>query len=580
MDTDSLLGHAMALLRSGRPAQASLAAAAAVDPGRADGATLLGINAAQTGRPGEAARWLRRAARLAPLRPGAMQDLAVALLRAAKADEARRVLRSAATVEPGSPAVWGMLADLRTGTDSTAELERSVRLAPGDRARHLRLADLLELNCRFEAAVEQCRIAQDIAATPDIAVRLILLLNLAEAPPEATLDAARAWATRFADPLAAPRRVRDPDPERLLRVGYLCPLVSTQAPIYMPVIRAHDRRVVEVILYIDAADARAVQGAPPYWDLGVPHREVGGLDHAALADRIREDGIDILVDGLGFPTAGSRLLTLARRPAPIQVHFPVMTTTGMSALDGLLADPVLVPPGEEPLFHEAIRRLPCGYHFAPPADTLPEVRPPPLRRNGHVTFGSFNQIVKIRPRLLDAWGEILRRVPDARLVIKAFDLQPHDAAAITDRLTAQGVARGRIDVLPPTASHRDHLALFGEIDIHLDTTPYNGVTTTAEALWMGVPVVALAGRRILERYSATMLHQVGLERLAPPDLDGYVAAACRLAGAPDELEGLRASLRDRMARSRLGDSARFTRDLEAAYRGLWRELCRRPPDAV
>lgn len=578
MDAGSLLRYALTLLRAGRSARAPLTAAAAAAPEHADGAALLGMAAAQAGCPDEALRWLRRSARLAPERPGALHDLAVALLRMRRIDEALFTLRTAAMTEPDSPAVWNMLADLRSGGGSTAELERSLRLTPGDRARHLRLADLLELHCRFEAAAEQCRNAQAIAATPEIAIRLLLLLNLAEASPEETLEAAQGWAVRFADPLTAfasrPHRRRNP--ERQLRIGYLCPPVSTLLPSLAPIIRSHDPSTTDIVVYADGIDASAVLGTEPCETASVICHDIGDLGHAELAEHIRKDGIDILVDGLGFPTARSRLLTLAHCPAPIQLHFPAMTTTGMAALDGVVADSILVPPGEERFFREPILRLPCGFHYLLPAGALPEVRPPPSQQHGHVTFGSFNQVVKIRPRLLDAWAEILRRVPDARLVIKALDLQPHDTAAIADRLASQGVAHGRVDILGPTPSQREHLALYGEIDIHLDTAPYNGVTTTAEALWMGVPVVALKGQRILERYSAAMLHQVGLEQLAVSDLAGYIATACRLAGDPEGLATLRTSLRGCMARSRLGDSALFTRDLEAAYRGLWRNLCRNP----
>jgi predicted O-linked N-acetylglucosamine transferase (SPINDLY family) len=298
-----------------------------------------------------------------------------------------------------------------------------------------------------------------------------------------------------------------------------------------------------------------------------------------LAAQIREDGIDILVDLAGH-TSGHRLGAFARKPAPLQVSWlGYPDTTGLSAIDYRLTDSIVDPPGAADGFSsERLVRLPDGFHCYTPSDAAPDVAPLPAEKNGFVTFGSFNNLSKVNRGVLDAWADVLGRISGSRLVLKSRWLHmPEVCERIRKLLEQRGVARDRIELVAKLPTSAEHLALYGDIDIALDTFPYNGATTTCEALWMGVPVVTLAGDRHAARLGASMLSRVGLEGLVADRPQDYVEAATRLATDLPALARLRADLRGRVAASPLCDGPGFTRQLEAAFRTMWREWCARGP---
>jgi predicted O-linked N-acetylglucosamine transferase (SPINDLY family) len=246
--------------------------------------------------------------------------------------------------------------------------------------------------------------------------------------------------------------------------------------------------------------------------------------------------------------------------------------TGLDAIQYLLADPVMVPPARRADYTEEIVDLPSALCYAPPVDT-PAVAPLPARARGFVTFGAFNRLPKISPLTLETWARVLLAVPSSRLLIKCSgaDISP-ERDHLLAALAVHGISADRVTLRGAT-SQPEHLAAHGEIDVMLDTFPQSGGITTLDALLMGVPVVALMGERMVERSSGAFMMMVGLGDLAAPTHDAYVDIAARLAGDLDRLERERATLRERLLASPLGDAALYTRSVEAAYRTLWRRWC-------
>jgi protein O-GlcNAc transferase len=301
------------------------------------------------------------------------------------------------------------------------------------------------------------------------------------------------------------------------------------------------------------------------------------MSDEALAERIRHDGIDILVDLVGH-TAMNRLLVFARRPAPIQVTWlGYPNTTGLTAIDYRLVDAVTDPEGEaDALASETLVRLPGGFLCYGGHGGAPAPGPAPCLATGTVTFGSFNSPPKLSAATLDAWAQVLARLPESRLLLKGKPFADAATRALyLGRLAERGVAPERVELaawLPDQA----HLALYDRIDIALDPFPYNGTTTTCQALWMGVPVVALRGDRHASRVGASLLTQIGLTDLIADSVEAYVETAIALAGDPARLADLRHSLRPRMAASPLCDATGFARKIEQAYRTMWQRWCEAP----
>lgn len=429
---------------------------------------------------------------------------------------------------------------------------------------------------RLEEALAAYRRSLDLAADPAVHSALCHALCLMPAVTREDLDREhRAWNGRYAEmpPFIHANR---PDPARRLRIGYVSADFRDHAVARFvePVLASHDRAGFEVFGYatgplIDAVTMR-LMGLADHW------RDVHGLPCEAVAQRIRDDGIDILVD-LGGHGRLNNLPVFAKKPAPVQVTWlGYPESTGLPAMDGKITDAVVCPEGER-FATEAPLRLPRGFHcYRPPADA-PAVTPPPRSTNGFVTFGAFHPAAKVGPPVVAAWAAILRRVPGSRLRLKTAAFAD---AVVRDRYRAMfavaGIAGNRLDLLSRTETTAAHLAAhlmeYGAVDIALDAFPCNGTTTTCEALWMGVPVITLAGDRPAGRMSASLLHQIGLDEFVAKDIGDYIDLACTVAHDHD-LEGLRAGLRPRIATSTLGDATAFTHDLEEALRGAWRSWC-------
>jgi predicted O-linked N-acetylglucosamine transferase (SPINDLY family) len=337
----------------------------------------------------------------------------------------------------------------------------------------------------------------------------------------------------------------------------------------MPFLEHHDREQIELFAYGEVSE-------PDEWTerarKQVDHwRSLANVPDAQAAELIRGDEIDILVDLAGH-TNGNRLMVFARKPAPVQAtYLGYPGTTGLSAMDYRITDALADPPGMTEEHHsERLIRLPnCAWCYGPDTEASPG--PSPAAQRGHVTFGSFNNLAKVTDRMLDAWARILQAVPDSRLLLKSAGFLSMDARMRVREtmLSKSGISEERLDIRGPEDSHQSHLLLYREMDIALDTFPYHGTTTTCEALWMGVPVISLAGQTHVSRVGVSLLNNVGLPELVAASEDEYVRIAAQLAGDAERLSSYRANLRDRMRQSRLLDAQSFSCGIEAAFRQMW-----------
>ncbi|MBN9663699.1 MAG: tetratricopeptide repeat protein [Acidobacteria bacterium] len=375
----------------------------------------------------------------------------------------------------------------------------------------------------------------------------------------------------------APPAANTADPGKRLRVGYLSGEFVSNAAYWflLPWLRCHDSGQVETVYYMTRPQCdRATE---QYRAIADHWREVSSLTDEALADRIREDGIDILVDLSGH-FGSNRLSVFSRRPAPVQMSYPNYPgTTGLAAIDYIFTDIWTTPPGCEPEYAEKPYRLPSGclVYGAPGGEC--ETSPLPVETNGYVTFGLFQRPGKLHPGVWDVIAATIRQVPDSRLLIHfaSADLDDPDSpqiARLLAELTARGVAAQRVmfrGARPVPA----HLITVAEADIALDTFPYNGQTTTCDCLWMGVPVVGLRGHSHVARVTPALLDRMGLGHLAATTTHDYVRTAVELASNRRALAQLRASLRARMHANGLTSGENLAREIEAAYREVWRLWC-------
>ena len=361
------------------------------------------------------------------------------------------------------------------------------------------------------------------------------------------------------------------DPNRRLRIGYLSPDFRQHSVAHFiePVLAEHDQSKFELFAYYyhvaDDVTTKRIRAVVPHW------RNIVGQSDAQVAAQVREDEIDIFVDLAGH--AGlNRLQVFAHKPAPVQVTWlGYPNTTGLTGMDYRITDAFADPPGMTEAFHsETLVRMPeCFSCFKAPLQS-PDVAPLPALNRGHVTFGSFNMFSKMTADVLATWARILLRVPNSQLVIK---YQGMDSAYMRELIqnifVGHGVEKERVNTLGRDASHGEHMARYHTIDIGLDPFPYNGTTTTCDALWMGVPVVVLAGNTHVSRVGVSQMSNLGLQEMIAQNTNQYVDIAAALANDLPRLAELRGGLRQRMAASPLNNVPRFTRFLETAYQDMW-----------
>ncbi len=506
----------------------------------------LGTLLQSMGNDAEAARAYQRATELHPRLGPAWSNLANALVGVMLPDEAVEAARKAQELQPRSHSVMGNLAAaLQLQGDmlgAIAAYRTAVELHSGDYPNHSNLLYTLNFS-------------------PDIEAQSLYEEHLR-------------WARQHAERLtaaAAPHK-NERDPQKRLRVGYVSAHFKTHAVAFFlePLIAGHDRAAVELFCYSDVLQPDEVTAR--FKTLVDGWRDVSDLSDDEVAAMIRADEVDILVDAAGH-IGGNRLLVFARKPAPVQVtYLGYQNTTGMSAMDYRLTDAHADPPGATDRFYtEKLIRLPEAFFvFQPPADAPPVGRLP-AERNGFVTFGSLNNIPKLRPQNFRVWGAVLARAPNSRLMVLGY------AGGVFERnvremLAGEGIEGSRVQVVDKRP-RREYLELHNEIDLALDSFPFNGHTTVCDALWMGVPSIMLEGEGYASRFGGSTLLGVGLGELIARSEGQYVELAVALAEDRERLGELRRTLRERFAASPLVDARRFASQVEQAYREMWRAWC-------
>ena len=524
----------------------------------------------------------RRAIRINPQLPGAYLNLGSALAAQGKHAGAADSYRRMIAVQPDAIIAYQCLGNtlrkMNAHADAVETFRRALELQPQHAGIYYDLGNTFKARGEMPEAIDCFR--QALRGQPGYLSAhsnlIACMLYDENADPQRLFEEQLRWGRSVeGNAPQGQRPANEPDPGRKLRVGYCSPDFRNHSVAFFfePLLENHDRNRIEVICYaeVDQPDAttQRLQSLAGQW------RNTCGMSNEDLYAMIRADRIDILVDLAGL-TQGNRLEVFARRPVPVQVNYlGYASGTGLAAMNYRLTDQWADPVGSTDRYHtETLVRLPNGFLcYRPPADA-PAVTPLPAERAGHITFGSFNNLAKVTPEVVSLWAAVLKAVPGSCLICKAQRLED---ASIRQRyaelFTAQGIASERIELVGRLASSVEHLALYGRVDIGLDTFPYNGTTTTCEALWMGVPVVVLEGDRHLARVGLSILHQPGLDRCIARDRQDFVSIATELAGNPDDLADLRTGLRSRMAASPLCDATAFTRAVEAAYRQMWEDWC-------
>lgn len=553
-DTQALNNLGKLLLGENRAGDAVRALARAVQlrPGYTKALFNLGEALIADGKADDALACFRRVLALEPENEAAAVRLGGELRALGRLDEAEAVFRDAVARHPSSSDAWGGLGvtvgALRRFAESEAAFRRVLALAPQSAGAHSDM--LLGFDYRTDVT------------------------------PERLFAEHRAWDAAHGERFRRDWPIHD-NPraaDRPLRVGFVSPDFGLHPVGYLTIrmFEAIDRAAFATVLY--AAKRRRDPLNDRFRAAAGEWVDADAMDDAALAARIRADRIDVLVDMAGH-FAANRLPVFARKPAPVQVSWAgYPTTTGMAAMDWVIGDPLQVPVEAEPLYVERIMRLPETSIVFDPPGYAPPVAALPQTQRGFVTFAAFHNPAKINDGCAALWARVLAALPGSRIVFKYGGVDtPSTRAALTAVFAEHGIDATRIDFDRP-APHHELLARYGDCDIALDATPYSGSTTTCEALWMGVPVVAMpSGLTMFQRHSFAHLNVLGLPELIARDSDDFVRIAVALAHDRQKLAALRGGLRARIAASPLCDGPRFAGHFATALRAMWRDWAEREP---
>jgi len=478
--------------------------------------------------------------------------------------------------------VGGALRKLGKIDEAIAHYQHALDIKPDFAEAHHNLGNAFAIQGKVEMAIAHYE--QALALTPsfsDSNSAILMALNYISGKDSATIYAAHLeFAKRYEVPLA---KFVKPHPNnrslcRRLRVGYVSSDFRQHAVAHFiaPVLEHHNHDQVQVFCYsnhyVEDEVTRRMQTYAECW------RRIFGLSDHQVAQQIRHDRIDILIDLGGHSGGYDRLRVFARKPAPIQVTWlGYPNTTGLSAMDYRITDEYADPIGLTDAFHtEQLIRLPGTFACFDLLHDCPDVTELPARQNEYITFGSFNNFSKVTPEVIMLWAKILQSVPSARLILKNKILDGAVGRRSTlEAFAAHGISGKQLELVGHSKSQIDHLEWYNKIDIGLDTFPYNGTTTTCDALWMGVPVVTLAGNKHVARVGVSQMTNIGMPELIAATPEEYLAIALRLANDLDALGKVRKDLRSRMSASPLTNASLFTRNLEQVYREMWEKWCRK-----
>jgi protein O-GlcNAc transferase len=552
-DAQMVLGDVLAAARKPVKAHAAYAVAASLRPMSADARLKLGAALLTLNKPEDAEVELRRAVAIKPESAEARLALSGCLHRQRRIDEAVECARAARRLAPKDQRIAlflsGMLADggwIEESVDVFRAAEQGPELDPVDHS-----AALMALNYRDHDPVEVCR---EHARRMD---RVSAMLGEAASRPP-----------NFSNP---------PDPERRLTVGILSSDLHNHVCMRFmrPLFEHLDAARFRLVAYANVRRPDAVTEAiRPRFELW---RNIVGLNGPAVARACRDDGVDILIETSGH-TAGTRIDVCAWHAAPVQctwMGYP--NTTGLRAIDWRIVDAISDPPGPSDAHctERLLRIEGCNWCYRPPGadELMPDVSPSPVVASGRFTFGSFNNLGKVTPRVVEAWGRILAQVPGAKLILKdRWKDSPRVLRWVLEGIEAAGASRSQIEIIgfAPVA---EFFATYARVDLQLDPFPYNGTTTTCESLWLGVPVLTLEGKWHAARVGTSLMTAAGLPEFIAPSIDAYIEKAVALANDPSPLIALRPTLRRRIEASPLRDEKGYAQRFGAALRSAWREWC-------
>ena len=546
-------------------------------PDSAPTVVCLGLALAELGRTREAEENLKAGLALDPKNHEAWLNLGGFLLTTGRNQEAMSCYRQALKLKPGYPGAFAGLGESLKAEGQAAQAiahyAMALKLDPRNAVSRLGLIQTLQSVNRVGEALQECeRFLVDQPKHARAASTRLFLLNYLESMPAGRLaEEHRAFGRLF--PAAAKRRFTNSrDPERRLRVAFLSPDLRAHSVTYFlePLLAHLDRAQFEVVLYhdnvrTDPTSKRLAEGA-------VLWRNFWGRGDATVEATIRSDAPDILVDLAGH-SGQNRVHLYARRLAPVQVtYLGYPNTTGVTEMDYRFTDETADPAGESDrqYVERLVRFALCAWSFSPSEDMNRAGRIPPAGQGASIAFGSFNNLCKLGDGTLQLWGRVLAEVPGSRLVLKAFGLE---ADRMRPRIVAAGIDPARVSLLPPERDIFDHLECYRNVDIALDPFPYGGTTTTCEALWMGRPVITLAGDRHASRVGASLLGAIGRPEWVAQGPDAFVRIASELARNRAILREESAGLRQRLAESPIFDHAGQARRFGDALRSCWRHWC-------
>ncbi len=569
------------LHRAGRLAEAEMAYRGILDKSSNYMPALvnLGVVLSASGRYRDAISLYRKAIGTDPQNAVIHNNLGNAYQALGESEEAAASLERAVAINPRYEKAYSNLGDalfnVHRFDEARAALEKALALNPNNGLSWNRLGRVHTRQCRVREAIRCYRKAVElhpemVGAHSNI---LFTMHFLPDFTPDEIAAEHRVWNDLYARPLSnemQPLGPRDPA-KKPLRVGFVsdCFRRHPVGDFLNSLFRARNREELEFYCYSDVLVEQPMTGW--FRERSDQWRNTGTMIDRDVAGLVRRDEIDILIDLAGH-TGQSRLLVFARRPAPVQATWMgYINTTGMDAMDFIIADHYCVEEREDHLYSERVVRLPDDFLCYRAPDFAPDVNSLPAKTNGYITFGSFNQLVKVSVDVVLAWAQVLKRVPGSRMLIvgRGFDDLSLRERFI-ERFVVAGIGEERLELMGGT-THPGLMARYHQMDIALDTFPYVGGTTTCEALWMGVPVITFTGNRFCSRHSSSHLINAGLRELVAEDVNGYIDIACELAQDLGRLETYRATLREQCARSPLCDAARFAEHFTEALYRMWQE---------
>jgi len=611
----SNLGNALQSRGLSEEAAASCRKAIALKPAFAEAHSNLGNALMALGKLDDAIKCYRQAIRHKPDFATAYRNLGAALNAQGQFDDAIVSHRQALVLKPDYAEVHSNLGvtleALGRLEEAIACYRQALKFQPNFADAHTNLGNALRTQGRLDEAIKSYRDAilfnpihvqaysnlgaalqnsglldeagkcfrKAIAINPNFNEAYSNLLFCQLHQPNLDFEAYRADQQAFAERFEAPLRAgwqphrNDTDPARQLKIGFVSGDLRNHAvakfiePIWAALPRAEFELWAYATHAIDDAGTQRLREHVQHW------RNVSALDNEALAGQIRADEIDILIDLSGH-TANNRLLTFARKPAPVQItYLGFPGSSALQAMDYRLTDIHTDPAGSEAWYQEALLRMPDSLWCYKPTSGMPEVNALPALDNGFLTFASLNNVNKLDEPTINLWGQLLRAVPESRLLLATVP-EGHTREQLTRKFADQGIEAARLafeGMLPNASFHR----LFHRVDIALDPVTMNGATTTCEGLWMGVPTLSLVGQRFGMRAGLSLLSAAGVPEFAVANAEDYVQLAQHYASHLGQLSQLRATLRDKVAQSPLMDTDRFAQSLTSMLRECWREWVER-----